>query len=76
VSDSESYRPRTFDASITDPDGIEVHVTVRVPAGAMWPAEGGRFDSNEPVGEAAEVAQVSAVQAINQIAKYKGRPPF
>ena len=73
---SESYPPRTFEARITDPDGIQVHVTVTVPAGAMWPDANGRIDTGEPVSEAAEVAQVTAVQAINRIASYKGRPPF
>lgn len=56
----------TFESNICHPDGIRVQITITVPCRAAW----------KDVGEAGEVAQMTAWRAMEQLKSCRERPPF
>lgn len=64
--DGQLYEPWLFEHTVTQPDGIQVHVIVTVPIGAAW----------KDVRETAEIAQMAANHALTHIDRCKERPPF
>lgn len=56
----------TFESVLTQPDGTQIRVTIAIPSRAAW----------KDVAETAEIAQMTASYALNQINRCKERPPF
>lgn len=61
-----------FECSITDLEGIEVEVRIKVPRRATW-RPSGDLPSVTSLGS---IARAAADDAMNSIAEIKGRPPF
>jgi hypothetical protein len=59
MEDEYGRTPWLLEAATTDPTGVRVHVTVTVPAGHVW--------DDKAIGECAEIAQMTATRASNQI---------
>lgn len=56
----------TFESTVARPDGTQVRVTVTVPTGSTW----------KDIGDAAEIAQMTASRAMSQIVANQERCPF
>ncbi|WP_327029736.1 hypothetical protein OG989_04220 [Micromonospora sp. NBC_01740] len=64
--DGYFIEPYVFESTVTQPDGIRVHVSISVPPDAAW----------KDTPETAEVAQMTASRALAQINASKERVPF
>lgn len=62
-----------FGSRITALDGIEVTVSITVPAGAAWDRSGERVSTNDAL---PPIAQMAAADAMKQINDSKNEVPF
>jgi hypothetical protein len=70
MEDDYGRRPWVYEATITDPTGLQVHVTATVPAGAEW-------DDAKECGEFAQMAAERAMQGARKSRKTEQeRCPF
>lgn len=71
--DPEYGPPWTFESAITAPDGIEVRVSITVPARALWNAYRERVTTTDAM---PPIAQMAAADAMKQIDNAKNEVPF
>ena len=71
--DPEYGPPWTFESAITAPDGIEVRVSITVPARALWNGSGERVATTDAM---PPIAQMAAADAMKQIHNTKNEVPF